>query len=86
MATKSEIKLNFQKDMAKALAKKQTKIEADIKDLQEQNPDLRDIPTQQLTNELIDLEADTYARLIRAGKLKEFPELLMPEMLLKKSE
>ena len=86
MATKSEIKLNFQKDMAKALAKKQTKIEADIKDLQEQNPDLRDIPTQQLTNELIDLEADTYARLIRAGKLKEFPELLMPEMLLEKSE
>ncbi|MGK7924964.1 MAG: Na+/H+ antiporter [Spirulina sp.] len=44
-------------------------VEETIADLQRQNPQLRSLDLEQLREALVDIEADTYAECIRAGRL-----------------
>jgi monovalent cation:H+ antiporter, CPA1 family len=56
------------------VAEKMTKLE-------QQNPVIREFATEQLKEELLAIEADTYAELIRAGQLKETLTPLLEEVL-----
>jgi CPA1 family monovalent cation:H+ antiporter len=44
-------------------------VEEKIASLQSKNPQLRSLDLEQLREELVDIEADTYAEYIRAGRL-----------------
>ncbi len=46
-------------------------IETTLTDLQRQNPALRTLDLEQLREQLLDIEADTYAEYIRAGRLDQ---------------
>ncbi len=56
-------------------------LEEEITQLQNQDPQLRALAIEQLQQKLINIEADTYAELIRAGRLDNRLSPLMEEVL-----
>jgi CPA1 family monovalent cation:H+ antiporter len=69
------------------LIEKQLKnVEEKIKDLTTANPQLKFLPVEQLRETLLNMEADTYAEFIRAGRLNQNPKSLLKEMLAKARE
>jgi CPA1 family monovalent cation:H+ antiporter len=50
-------------------------------ELEQQNPTIREFAAEQLKEELLAIEADTYAELIRAGQLKENLTPLLEEVM-----
>ncbi len=55
-----------------ALVRGQLKdIEEDLNSLRDRYPDLRDFATEQFREELLSIEADTYAEFVRAGRLQK---------------
>lgn len=69
------------------LIEKQLKnVEEKIKDLTTANPQLKFLPVEQLRETLLNLEADTYAEFIRAGRINQNPRSLLKEMLAKSRE
>jgi CPA1 family monovalent cation:H+ antiporter len=61
-------------------------IEEEIEKLQNQYPQLRALNMQQLREKLLDIEADTYAELIRAGRLNNRLSPVMQEILTESTE
>lgn len=61
-------------------------IEAKIDKLQKEHDNLRSLTIEQLEEQLLDIEADTYAELIRAGKLSENLSPVLQEIIAKASE
>ncbi len=56
------------------------RLEAEIDQLEDQHPQLQDISAQQLQAELLAIESDTYAELIRAGRLSNELSPLLQEV------
>lgn len=56
-------------------------VQADIDQLRQRHPDLQSFAVEQLREELLAIEADTYAELIRAGQLKEEMAPLLESVL-----
>lgn len=56
-------------------------LQEEITQLQNQHPQLRDLVLEQLQNKLLNIEADTYAELIRAGQLDNKLSPLLEEVL-----
>ncbi|WP_373541776.1 cation:proton antiporter [Chamaesiphon sp.] len=54
-----------------------TRLQAELEDLQNDYPDLQTIIAEQLRDELLAIEADTYAQLVQAGRLDRELSLLM---------
>ncbi|MBD1932364.1 MULTISPECIES: Na+/H+ antiporter [Cyanophyceae] len=61
-------------------------IEEEIEKLQNQYPQLRSLNMQQLREKLLDIEADTYAELIRAGRLNNRLSPVLQEILAESTE
>ncbi|WP_017303487.1 cation:proton antiporter [Spirulina subsalsa] len=61
-------------------------IEEEINQLQQENPQLRALDLEQLSEELLDIEADTYAEFIRAGRLDRNLSPVLSEVLNKATE
>ena len=61
-------------------------IEDKIEKLQKENDHLRSLTIEQLKEQLLDIEADTYAEFIRAGKLTENLSPVLQEIMAKASE
>ena len=61
-------------------------VEESITKLQREHPQLRSLDMEQLLEQLLDIEADTYAEFIRAGRLTKNLSPLMQEVLAKASE
>ena len=61
-------------------------IEDKIEKLQRENDNLRSLTIEQLKEQLLDIEADTYAEFIRAGKLNENLSPVLQEIMAKASE
>jgi CPA1 family monovalent cation:H+ antiporter len=71
MKARPEVEADFY-NLQKALVKGELqKIEAEINQLIDENPNLRDFTTEQLRSELMAIEANTYAEFVRAGRLNE---------------
>lgn len=71
----------------KELVKGQLKTVAEkITKLQQDNPQLRSLDMEQLREQLLDIEADTYAELIRSGRLSNNLSPLLTEIIAKASE
>lgn len=69
------------------LIEKQLKTtEEKIKKLTTENPQLRFLPVEQLRETLLNMEADTYAEFIRAGRISNNPSSVLKEVLSKKIE
>jgi monovalent cation:H+ antiporter, CPA1 family len=65
----------------KELIQEQLKtVEASIEQLQSENDRLRSIDMEQLREQLLEIEADTYAEFIRAGRLNNNPSPLLQEI------
>ena len=58
-------------------------IEAKIDKLQKEHDNLRSLTMEQLNEQLLDIEADTYAEFIRAGKLNENLSPILQEVMAK---
>lgn len=56
-------------------------LQEEITQLQNQHPQLRDLVLEQLQDKLLNIEADTYAELIRAGQLDNKLSPLLEEVL-----
>lgn len=56
-------------------------LQEEITQLQNQNPELRDLENERLQEKLLNIEADTYAELIRAGRLDNRLSPLLEEVL-----
>ena len=61
-------------------------IEDKIEKLQREHDNLRSLTIEQLKEQLLDIEADTYAEFIRAGKLTENLSPILQEIMAKASE
>ena len=61
-------------------------IEDKIEKLQREHDNLRSLTIEQLKEQLLDIEADTYAEFIRAGKLTENLSPVLQEIMAKASE
>ena len=61
-------------------------IEDKIEKLQKEHDNLRSLTIEQLKEQLLDIEADTYAEFIRAGKLNENLSPVLQEIMAKASE
>ena len=61
-------------------------IENKIEKLQKEHDNLRSLTIEQLKEQLLDIEADTYAEFIRAGKLNENLSPVLQEVIAKASE
>jgi CPA1 family monovalent cation:H+ antiporter len=61
-------------------------VEEKIKDLTSKNPQLKFLPVEQLRETLLNIEADTYAEFIRAGRINDNPRSLLKEMLAENRE
>ena len=57
------------------------RIEAKLQKLQSDYPQLRDFTAEQFQNELLAIEADTYAEFVRAGRLNQELAPFLPAML-----
>ncbi len=72
------------KDYQRGLVEGQLKnIKAEITELEQSYPQLRSLEQEQLREQLLDIEADTYAEFIRAGKLNKNLSPLLREVLSK---
>jgi CPA1 family monovalent cation:H+ antiporter len=56
-------------------------IQADLAQLRQQHPDLQTFALEQVQDELLAIETDTYAELIRAGQLKDELSPMLQSML-----
>ena len=54
-----------------------TRLQTELADLQNDYPDLQTIIAEQLRDELLEIEAETYAELVQAGRLDRELSLLM---------
>ncbi len=54
-----------------------TRLQTELADLQNNYPDLQTIIAEQLRDELLTIEAETYAELVQAGRLDRELSLLM---------
>lgn len=63
-----------------------TIVEQKIEDLQNKYPQLRSLDMEQLRETLLDIEADTYAEFIRAGRLNSNLSPLLQEILVEAQE
>lgn len=61
-------------------------VEEEIAKLQKQHPQLRSLDMEQLREQLLDIEADTYAEFIRAGRLNTNLSPLLQQILAESSE
>jgi CPA1 family monovalent cation:H+ antiporter len=61
-------------------------IEEEMAKLQREHPQLREINVEQMREELLDIEADTYAEFIRAGRLNNQLSPLLQEVLIEADE
>jgi CPA1 family monovalent cation:H+ antiporter len=61
-------------------------VEKNIEKLQIQYPQLRSLDMEQLREQLLEIEADTYAEFIRAGRLNNNPSPLLQEIWARKKE
>ncbi len=57
-------------------------VEEEMQKLNIDHPELKSFLTQELRKSLLDVEADTYAQFIRAGKLSKNPSTIMQEIML----
>ncbi len=62
------------------------RLQEEINQLQAESPQLRDLTSEQLRQELIAMETDIYAEFVRAGLLSQNPPLILPEVLSNESE
>ncbi len=58
-----------------------SKLASEIETLQQQNPSLKEFSQEQLREEMLSIEADTYAELTKAGLLKKELAPFLPEIL-----
>ena len=61
-------------------------VEEEISKLQREHPQLRSLDMEQLREQLLDIEADTYAEFIRAGRLNNNLSPLLQEILVEATE
>lgn len=70
-------------DGSSTLVQEQLKrLEVEIDQLQDQYPQLQELVTQQLREELLAIEADTYAEFIRDSQLNHQPSPLLPDIFI----
>lgn len=62
-----------------------TAVKSEIDQLQKSHPDIQTLATEQVREELLAIESDTYAELIRAGQLKDELAPLLQDVLPEKS-
>ncbi len=73
----------YEKELVKGQLKS---VEEAITKMQQENPPLRSLDMEQLREQLLDIEADTYAELIRSGRLSNNLSPLLTEIIAKASE
>ncbi|MGB3494188.1 MAG: sodium:proton antiporter [Elainellaceae cyanobacterium] len=61
-------------------------IQEEINTLQSQNPEFRELITEQLKDEMLAIESDTYAEFIRMGRLKDSLSPVLREALVEASD
>ena len=71
LATRPGIDREFIRDRTTLIEGELTSISQSIEQILDENPDLQQFVTQQIKSELLAIEADTYAELVRAGQLTQ---------------
>lgn len=81
-----EVEPEFYRYQAALVRGQVERIEDEIHQLQNQYPQLRTFQVEQLREELLGIEADTYAEFVRAGRLSSELAPFMPELLIDDKE
>ena len=88
----NEVKLSpsideeFKNSHRQMLQEKLDEVNQEISKLQESYPQLGTLDQEQLEEELVDLEAETYAELVRSGKLNKNLSPILEEVFVKEEE
>lgn len=75
-----EITPEFSQQLASSIEEQLKSLQAEIKQLYNQYPQLQDLTISQLQGDMLAIETDSYAEFIRAGQLSEFPESVLAEV------
>jgi CPA1 family monovalent cation:H+ antiporter len=62
------------------------RLQAEIERLQDEYPNLRNFTTERLQEELLAIEAETYAELVRSGRLNKELAPFLPSLLVEAQE
>ncbi len=81
-----ELDLDFCQTQIVLVKEKIEQIQAEINVLQRQHPDLQSFALQEFKAELLAIEANTYAELMRAGQLKDDLSLILQSVLVDPEE
>lgn len=76
-----EIESEFYRYESELVKRQLTSVESEIASLQQKYPQLRSLDMEQLRETLLDIEADTYAEFIRAGRLNHNLSPVLTEIL-----
>lgn len=71
----------FKNNLNNSIQSELEKVKQEISQLQQSNPELRSLEQEQLKEALLDIEVDTYAELIRAGKLNKNLSPVLEEII-----
>lgn len=84
--TSSEIDLEFGRYQVKLVEDQLERIQQDINELLAKHPSLQALDMERVQEQMVDIEADTYAEFIRAGRLNENISPLLQEALIEADE
>lgn len=86
VANRKEIEPEFYKYQAALVQGQLDSIQDEINTLQNQNPEFRELVTEQLREEMLAIESDTYAEFIRMGRLQDSLSPVLREALVEATE
>lgn len=86
VADRREIEPDYYKYQTALVQGQLDSIQEEIKTLQEKNPEFRELITEQLKEEMLAIESDTYAEFIRMGRLQDTLSPVLREALVEASD
>lgn len=86
IATRQEIEPDFYRYQAALVQGQLDGLQEDISKLQMQNPELKALSVERLREQMLAIEADTYAEFIRSGRLSDEVSPLLQEVLVEATE